>query len=57
MGGCPQQGGTCGNVCGYCEAPTSCESTGNRHFDGAGDCGVDEIGRKTCFTVMWECVH
>lgn len=52
-----QFGGTCGNVCGYCEEPTSCEAPGNRFFDGAGECGVDEIGRQVCLTVMWECIH
>lgn len=52
-----QYGGTCGNVCGYCEQPTSCESTGNRYFDGAGYCGSDELGLQICYTVMWECVR
>jgi len=52
-----QQGGTCGNVCGYCEGNTSCDAPGQRIFDGNGDCGVDEHGRITCYTVMWECTN
>jgi hypothetical protein len=52
-----QFGGTCGNVCGFCEEPTSCEAPGQRTFDGAGECGVDELGLQLCFTVMWECVR
>ncbi len=48
-------GGTCGNVCGYCEGPTSCEAPGNQNFDGAGDCGSDEGGPVLCYTVMWQC--
>jgi hypothetical protein len=55
--GMSQFGGTCGNVCGYCEEPTSCEAPGQRTFDGAGDCGTDELGLQICFTVMWECVR
>lgn len=55
--GMSQFGGTCGNVCGYCEEPTSCEAPGQRTFDGAGDCGSDELGLQICFTVMWECVR
>jgi hypothetical protein len=55
--GMSQFGGTCGNVCGYCEEPTSCEAPGQRIFDGAGDCGEDELGLQICFTVMWECVR
>jgi hypothetical protein len=55
-----QWGGTCGNVCGYCEAATSCGDTGNRFFDnGAGgpNCGNDAIGPMICNTVMWECAR
>lgn len=52
-----QYGGTCGNVCGYCQDPTSCEAPGERFFDGAGDCGTDDLGLQLCFTVMWECVR
>lgn len=52
-----QFGGTCGNVCGYCEEPTSCLSPGERFFDGEGECGIDELGQQLCFTVMWECVR
>ncbi|KYF51788.1 hypothetical protein BE08_16360, partial [Sorangium cellulosum] len=50
-------GGTCGNVCGYCEAETSCRRPGRRYFDGAGECGYDDLGRLICYTVQWECVN
>ena len=50
-------GGTCGNVCGYCEGATSCDAPGQRIFDGYGDCDVDEWGRRICYTVQWECVN
>jgi hypothetical protein len=55
--GASQYGGTCGNVCGWCENPTSCEAPGNRYFDGYGECGTDELGRYICYTVMWECTN
>lgn len=47
-----QQGGTCGNVCGYCEGTTSCENPGARTFDGGG-------GDITAMsnTVQWTCVN
>jgi peptidoglycan hydrolase CwlO-like protein len=48
-------GGTCGNVCGYCQGPTSCTSPGNRTMDGAGNAGTDDLGRKLSFTVHWVC--
>ncbi|MBK6919995.1 MAG: DUF4215 domain-containing protein [Deltaproteobacteria bacterium] len=56
-----QWGGTCGNVCGYCEGPTSCGATGQQYFDngawgGVGNCGADGIGQILCITVMWTCV-
>jgi len=45
-------GGTCGDVCGYCETgPTSCNATGNRNFDGSNGCAFPQA----CSTVMWEC--
>lgn len=47
-----QQGGTCGNVCGRCEGPTSCESPGLRSFDGGGG---DPASLNT--TVQWTCVN
>ncbi|WP_438024666.1 hypothetical protein [Sorangium sp. So ce233] len=51
-------GSTCGSVCGRCETEvTSCESPGERSFDGTGYCGLDELGRVFCRTVQWECVH
>lgn len=47
-----QQGGTCGNVCGYCEGETSCSNPGSRTFDGRG-------GEITALnqTVQWTCVN
>ena len=50
-------GGTCGNVCGYCQAQTSCMATGNQNFDGGGTCGQDQFGPIICFTVMWQCLR
>jgi cysteine-rich repeat protein len=55
--GVGQIGGTCGNVCGYCEGPTSCAATGSQYFDGGGACGSDGLGELLCFTVMWTCVN
>ncbi|MBX7080384.1 MAG: DUF4215 domain-containing protein [Nannocystaceae bacterium] len=56
-----QWGGTCGNVCGYCEGPTSCDATGSYLFDlgawnGQAYCGNDGLGPLICYTVMWTCV-
>lgn len=51
-----QWGGTCGKVCGYCEAgTTSCESPGLRTFDSSGATAdtLDELGT----TVQWTCVN
>jgi predicted nucleic acid-binding Zn-ribbon protein len=48
-------GGTCGNVCGYCQAPTSCTARGNRTMDGSGNQGTDDLGRILSFTVHWVC--
>ena len=51
-----QQGGTCGNTCGYCQGVTSCNATGNQNFDGGGgSCGSDANGPLLCNTVMWRC--
>jgi cysteine-rich repeat protein len=47
-----QWGGTCGNVCGYCEGGTSCASPGQRYFDGSTACNPPATH---CYTVMWEC--
>lgn len=48
-----QQGGTCGDVCGYCEpGPTSCDNPGQRIFDGAGG-AVTSMNT----TVQWTCVN
>ena len=51
-----QFGGTCGNVCGYCEGPTSCMAPGNDVFDGAGDCWFDGGWQVLCVTVTWQCI-
>jgi hypothetical protein len=56
--GVSQWGGTCGNVCGFCEGVTSCADTGNRFFNfgaAAANCGADAMGAIICNTVMWEC--
>ncbi len=48
-----QQGGTCGDVCGRCEdTETSCESPGQRIFDGGGG---DPATLNN--TVQWTCVN
>jgi len=54
-------GGTCGNVCGYCENVTSCDAPGMHFFDsgmwnGFGNCGSDALGEILCQTVMWSCI-
>lgn len=51
-----QRGGTCGNVCGYCEATTSCDSPGNKTFDGNGASSGD-YGLVMAVTVHWTCVN
>jgi len=50
-------GGTCGNVCGFCEGPTSCMAPGAQNFAGGGECGTDVGGTILCFTVQWLCVN
>ncbi|MCA9698243.1 MAG: DUF4215 domain-containing protein, partial [Myxococcales bacterium] len=57
-----QWGGTCGNVCGYCQGATSCMNTGSMQFDfgnwnGSGNCGADAMGPIICNTVHWTCVN
>ena len=57
-----QWGGTCGNVCGYCEGFTSCDSNGSPTFDfgawdGFGNCTPDGLGEVICQTVQWTCVY
>ncbi len=48
-----QWGGTCGDICGYCQGHVnSCMMTGTEKYDGGGVCGADCLGS----TVMWECV-
>ena len=48
-------GGTCGNICGYCEDPTSCTSPGYFVFDGSGACDENENGTCLNVSVMWLC--
>src|SRR5439155_14793023 len=52
-----EYGGDCGNVCGYCEQPTSCMSPGNAEFhqDGVVSNGAD--GPVLGFTVHWLCLR
>jgi hypothetical protein len=50
-------GGTCGNVCGYCEGTTSCSSPGNKFFDGGGGEGDAGFGLVLSYTVHWLCVN
>jgi hypothetical protein len=47
-----QWGGTCGNVCGYCQGATSCNNVGSRHFDNSTGCSPPNTH---CNTVQWEC--
>lgn len=49
-----QWGGTCGFSCSGCDFGT-CQLPGSMKFDGAGDCGEDELGPILCGTVMWFC--
>jgi cysteine-rich repeat protein len=55
-----EYGGTCGNVCGYCEDVTSCDAPGQNIFDigpwDGGNCGADGMGALICNTVQWTCV-
>lgn len=53
--------GTCGNICGYCQAQTSCSNPGTgpeienhpwTQFNG----GSDAQGNKIAYTVQWRCV-
>ena len=50
-----QFGGTCGNVCGYCQGATSCTSHGSETFDGSGNQGSDANGIILATTVTWLC--
>jgi hypothetical protein len=49
------QGGTCNDVCSYCQANTSCNAPGPANFTGGGACGQDQYGKILCNTVMWQC--
>lgn len=50
-------GGTCGNVCGYCEGSTSCSSHGSETFDGSGAPSLASLnsGGGLAYTVHWKC--
>lgn len=51
-------GGTCGDVCGYCQSEvTSCSSPGNRTYDGNGLNSNDANGLVLSQTVHWTCVN
>ena len=43
-------GGTCGNVCGYCEGGTSCNNPGKNTFDGSGG-----SPNSLSTVVQWRC--
>ena len=48
-----QNGGTCGEICGYCEGRmANCMRPGKENYDGGGSCGADCLQT----TVMWQCV-
>lgn len=54
-------GGTCGNVCGFCEpAQTSCQNLGTEFFSAGSappnNCGTDQYGGILCTAVQWQCV-
>ena len=47
-------GGTCGNICGYCQNGTSCMAPGTPNFDNGGKSN-DANGVLLRVTVMWQC--
>ena len=49
-------GGTCGDVCSYCQSGTTCTNHGPENFTGGGNCGSDQYGQILCQTVMWQCL-
>ncbi len=50
-------GGTCSDVCGYCQgAKETCNAPGNETYDGGGSCGSDQFGPILCQTVTWQCL-
>ena len=49
-------GGTCGNVCGYCEGTTSCQNPGQEIYDGGGLLSTDDDGGVIGATVHWRCI-
>jgi hypothetical protein len=53
--------GTCGNVCGFCQGPTSCSNPGmGPEIEGRSwstfNGGTSELGPRIGQTVQWECV-
>lgn len=52
-----EYGGTCDNICGYCQSGTSCLANGDPIFDSGGDCGMDEGGIVLCPSVHWQCTN
>lgn len=52
-----QHGGTCGNICGYCQNQTACNNLGTEKYDNGGSCGSDQYGQILCQTVMWQCTQ
>ncbi len=49
-------GGTCGDVCSYCVANTSCMAPGMNKWDGGGLQKMDQSGPVLSFTVEWQCL-
>ena len=49
-------GGTCGNVCGYCQGSTSCNANGNETYDSSGNQGGGPDNLILATTVHWRCV-
>ncbi|GGI74783.1 hypothetical protein [Shewanella gelidii] len=54
--------GTCGNVCGYCQGPTSCESPGtppeaHGRSWAQNNAGSDALGKMIASTVQWRCAN
>ena len=53
-------GGTCGNVCGFCEGTTSCTNHGTRYHPtpaSSPNKGTDELGGIIYRTISWLCVN
>ena len=53
-------GGTCGNVCGYCQGSTSCQNHGTKNLYSSWsnpNGGSDALGAMIHNTVSWSCVQ